>query len=405
MELRAPSRGRGPGLDCWEKAAALCWAAALAVVCARAAADPRHHNTYPIYTAAARAWVRGEGLYGRFFDGLDVFRYSPLVAALLAPLAALPDRLANVLWRLLNAGALLGALLGWGRAVLPVPLTPPRRGLLCLLVLPLAVASLSNGQCNCLIAGLVLAAVAAAGRERWAVAAGCLALASLWKLYPLAAGLLLVVAYPRLAGRLALALAVLAALPFLLQTPAYAAGQYAGWVAYLRVDDRGHLPLDFWLRDVRLLFRVWLRPLPGWAFPVLQVAAGLACAALCLAARRSRWPPRRLLLLVTGLACGWMTAVGPSVESCTFVLLAAPLAAALLPDGRREPRPARALVLWSAYGLLLLAHAALWFPWGKAVTNLGPQPLAVLLYLGCLAAGAWGELRRRPAEPPGLRAA
>ena len=50
--------------------------------------------------------------------------------------------------------------------------------------------------------------------------------------------------------------------------------------------------------------RVWLRPLPGWAFPVLQVAAGLACAALCLAARRSRWPPRRLLLLVTGLACG-----------------------------------------------------------------------------------------------------
>jgi hypothetical protein len=399
-------RDRGRGLGAWERAAALCWGVALLAVCARVALTPYRHNTFPIYAAAARAWAEGTGLYGRCFEGLDVFRYSPLVAGLLVPLAALPDRLANVLWRLLNAGAFLGALLWWARAVLPAPLTGARRGLLCLLVLPLAVPSLNNGQCNCLLAGLVLAAVAAASEERWALAAGALALATWWKVYPLAAGLLVTAAYPRrLAGRLVLALAVAAALPFLMQAPGYVAGQYADWVAYLRADDRQQLPLDFWLRDVRLLFRVWLAPLPDGAYPLLQVAAGLGCAALCLAARRRRWPPRRLLTLLTGLACCWMTVVGPSVESCTFVLLAPSLAAALVLAGDGPAPACRRGALFAGYGLFLLAHVAGWFSWGKAVTNLGVQPLAALVFLACLVAEALTDLGRPPAVWPRRQAA
>jgi hypothetical protein len=387
-------RGRVPGLDRWEKLAGLAWIAALLVLCARVLISPQHHNTFPIYAAAGRAWLAGTGLYGRFFEGLDVFRYSPLVAGLLVPLAELPSRLANVLWRLLNAGVLLGALWWWGRVVLPGEWTPRRRRLLFLLVLPLALASLNNGQCNCLIAGLLLAAVAAAAEERWNLAASAVALASLWKVYPLALGLLLVVVYPRrLAGRLALALAAAAGLPFLMQHPGYVAGQYADWLRYLGADERQHVPLDYWLRDVRLLFRVWATPLSDRAFLVIQLTSGLAVAALCLAARRQGWPPRRLLTLLTGLACGWMMTVGPSVESCTFVLLAPSLAAALL-SVNDESRPIwKSGTLLSSYGLFLLTYVAGWFSWGKAASNLGPQPLAALLFLGCLVMGALVELR------------
>jgi SAM-dependent methyltransferase len=385
--------------DRWEKLALLTWGAALLAVCGRVLVVPKQHNTFVIYAAAGRAWLGGEDLYGRFFEGLDVFRYSPLLAGLFAPLAELPLPLASVLWRLLNGGVLFGALLCWGRDVLPGPWTPARRGLLCLLVLPLAVPSLNNGQCNCLIAGLILATVAAAARQRWNLAAAAMALASLWKVYPLAAGLLLAALYPRrLAGRLALALLVAAGLPLLMQHPAYVADQYAAWVRYLGSDERQHLPLDYWLRDVRLLFRVWARPLSDSIYLVLQVTSGLACAGLCLAAKRQRWPPRRLFTLLTGLACGWMMTVGPSVESCTFVVLAPSLTAALLRACERPGLAWKSSVLAVSYGLFVATYLAGWFPWGKAVSNLGPQPLAALLFLGCLMAEALRELRHTPSE-------
>src|SRR5437868_7107378 len=85
------------------------WVLLLALVCLRTLLQPRLHSVYPIFIGAARNWLAGEDLYYKGKSppgGLDDFRYSPVTAALLTPLAPLPDNIGGVLWRLLNAAVL-----------------------------------------------------------------------------------------------------------------------------------------------------------------------------------------------------------------------------------------------------------------------------------------------------------
>src|SRR5438132_5539965 len=176
------------------------WVMVLAVVCLRTLWQPRVHSTYPIFITAARNWLAGQDIYYKGNappGGLDDFRYSPLAAPLLTPLAFLSDNIGGVLWRLLNAAALVGGLFWCGRSVFQELLTPRQRLLFFLLVLPLAAGNFNNGQSNPLVLGLVLASVAAAAECRWNIAAVCIALASLLKIYPIGIALLLVVLYPR----------------------------------------------------------------------------------------------------------------------------------------------------------------------------------------------------------------
>src|SRR5262245_30093479 len=186
--------------DPWVRGATLVWGAVVVAVCARAAWQPRQRNLCPTWAAAGADWRAGADVYRAWWPPpLDQFRYSPAVAALLAPYALLPERVGNVAWRLLNAGALLGAFAWWLGCAAPA--APPRqRGILFLLLVPLALGSLNNGQPNLLLAGLLLAAVAAAAHGRWALCAACVALATAFKVYPLALGLLLAAAYPRRLG-------------------------------------------------------------------------------------------------------------------------------------------------------------------------------------------------------------
>src|SRR5262245_60286200 len=170
--------------DPWVRGATLVWGAVVVAVCARAAWQPRQRNLCPTWAAAGADWRAGADVYrARWEPPLDQFRYSPAVAALLAPYSRLPERAGNVVWRLLSAGAFLGAFAWWLGTVGPGPAAPaPRqRGILFLLLVPLALGSLNNGQPNPLLAGLLLAAVAAAARGRWALCAACVALATAFK--------------------------------------------------------------------------------------------------------------------------------------------------------------------------------------------------------------------------------
>src|SRR5262249_29704613 len=212
--------------DRWARGAVAVWLTILVAVGARSALQPRSHSLYPTYAAAGGDWVAGATLYRLQWEPhLDQYRYSPLVAVLLVPFHYLPERLGNVLWRLLNAAALLGANALWLRRAAPVggtPLTARQQAAVFLLIAPLSLSSLNNGQPNPLVIGLLLAAVAGAAGERWTLAAACVALAGALKVYPLALGLLLAAVYPRrFAPRFLLALGVAAALPFLFQHPHY----------------------------------------------------------------------------------------------------------------------------------------------------------------------------------------
>ncbi|HWG41682.1 MAG TPA: glycosyltransferase family 87 protein, partial [Gemmataceae bacterium] len=230
--------------DPWVRTAIFIWTVVLGVICVRAAVQPHKRTLYTTWEQAGADWEVGRDLYRDFWNpDQDQFRYSPLVAALLVPFHHLPIRLGGVVWRLLNAGALLGGF-GWWLQAAPAKRTPRQQGILFLLIVPLSLSSLNNGQPNPLLIGLLLAALAAAERERWTLAAGLIALATALKIYPLAIGLLLAATYPRrFTPRLLLALALALVLPFAFQHSDYVRSQYALWLDRLGRDQRWDWPL------------------------------------------------------------------------------------------------------------------------------------------------------------------
>jgi hypothetical protein len=357
--------------------------AILLAVTVRCLVNPRANSVYPVFANAARNWLAKGDLYELVGDP---YRYSPLVAALLVPLGILPDQLGGVLWRLANAGVYLGALAWWGRSVLPQPLSGVQQALLFLLVVPLSTGNLNNGQSNALVLGLLLAAVAGVASARWNWAAAFLALACLFKLYPIAVGLLLAVVSPRrFAGRLLVALTIGLVLPFVLQHPDYVWSQYQGWLRILRSDDRQGMSLELWYRDLRLLCQVCHAPLSPRVYLAIQVLAAAGVAAVCVAGRWAGRPPRALLTAVTGLGCCWMTLLGSATESCTYILLAPTLAWAVMEAWLNDRSWRLRATVLASYCLFTASNAAVWVPGaGRKVHSLGVQPLAALMLAICL---------------------
>jgi hypothetical protein len=373
--------GRITGLD-WGQVALAVWVLVLLAVFVRTAIQPRTRSLFYTYASAGSDWLAGKSLY--FHDDwptyLDQFRYSPLVAVAYAPLSLLNERAGNVLWRLLNAGVFLGGLWWWLRAVLPGPVTNSLKSLVVLLVVPLALASLNNGQTNPLVIGFLLAATAALHDERWNLAALLVALACALKLYPIAVGLLLVVVYPRQLGwRLGLALIAAALLPFCFQRPEYVAEQYRQWFHLLGGDDRKHFSPEIAYRDLWLLFRVARVPITPGLYVVVQLVLAGLCAALCVAARWRGADRTQQLTAALMLGCCWMTLCGPATESSSFIQLAPALAWALI-AARRERWPAALRWLPAAsFTLLMTGVLAGLTPWTGRIHGLGFQPLGTLL--------------------------
>jgi hypothetical protein len=357
----------------WTWIAVAVWSVLLAAVCIRGIVQPTSHSLVPTYARAGSEWLtRGVVYHDRWTAPFDQYRYSPLVTALLVPLSRMPPWLAGVLWRLLNAGVFLGAFAWWLDAAVP-PLSSRYKAILFLLIAPLALGSLNNGQPNPLMIGLLLAAIAATASERWTLAAFCIALSCALKVYPLAVGLLLAVVFPRrFAPRLLFALIILALLPFLLQQPDYVADQYVQWFQRLRGDDRKYWPLEAAYRDLWLLFRRVYVPITPRLYLGLQLVSAAGCALLCATARLRGLPREDWLLLVLALGSCWMMLCGPATESCTYVVLAPTAAWAIL---RVRPR----LLPRLAFALLLAGVAAGLFPRTGRIHGLGMQPLAALL--------------------------
>jgi hypothetical protein len=348
---------------------------------------------YPIFATGARNWVLGVNLY-EAHDGLDIYRYSPLVTVLFVPLTWLPEALGGVIWRLANVGVFLAALRWWCRAALPLSLNRTYRAYILLLVVIPALSSINNGQSNLMVIGLLMAAVAALAEERWNFSAAMVALAGFFKVYPISLGLLLALLYARRFGaRLALALLVGLALPFLFQEPSYVSGQYAQWANHLQNDDRQTRPRELWYRDVRLLDWVWGRSVDAQSYQVIELASAGAIAALCLLGRRGAQPRRRDLAQMFVLASCWMTLFGPATEPSTYTLLAPALAWSLLEAWLLPRALGSRLLISTSYGLFLAYNLAGWFPGKVAFRNFGPDALAALLLFGCAVVMTLASLR------------
>lgn len=384
---RIPARRWWSGLGGWEKLALVLWTVVVCGLITKSLLAPAGKNSvYPDYHWALERWCRSADTYpnGTVGNVACNYRYSPLVTATLAPLGLLPLKAGEVLWRLLIVGCFLAGLSVWMRDVLPQPIGRSQKAILLLLVFPLIIGNVHNGQANLLVLGLLLVSLSGVSRQRWGLAAVCAALATFLKVYPVALGVLLACLYPRrFLPKFLVALAVGLVVPFLFQDPAYVARQYSLWFEYLRVEDRSHLAVAGGYVHVQMLFRVWLVPINRESYRLIELAAGTLVASLCIAGRLRGDDQRRLWTLLLDLACCWMTAFGPTTESSTYALLAPSLAWAVLGSRlQRQPFWARGL-LTTCYLALLSAQIVVWFPrWVfDSYRVLGPQPLAALLFL------------------------
>jgi hypothetical protein len=385
----------------WEQVAVVVWCLLLAVLSVRVltTTEPRKHNLYlVVFAEAARGWRAGEDLYKISWEP---YRYSPAVAVSFIPLSLLPDRIGAILWRLLGAAVFLVGLRWWCRDVLPDTLTRTGQALLFLLVTPLALGNLHNGQANLLVIGLLLIATAAVATERLTLASVCLAVACLFKVYPIAIGLLLMLVRPwRLGWRLTAALLVGFLLPFQLQRPDYVAEQYVNWENHLAEhNDRQTLPQEQWYRDLRLLSTLWVTPMSYPRYQEVEVGAGVMMAVLGLGLRWRGVPRARLLLLLFGLGCCWMTLLGPATESSTYVLLGPVGAWLAISSGAGYRSRWQKPLFAGSFALLLAAQLASATPWGIHFQKMGPQPFAALLMLFGLAVLCGREIFSRSIKP------
>jgi hypothetical protein len=416
---------------CW---VVLFWVIALSAVCVRVCVQWRRHSSvYPTYTKAGRAWrnhghlytspddlppaqraeflkqiakagekmVRGNNIWGGF-------RYSPTAALLFVPISYMPGSAGEVLWRVLLAGASLGAL--WWCCRLGIPRALARRDwpIFFLLVLPAFTGCLNNGQSSLLVLAGLLGATAAACTNRWTLAAICIVIPTTFKLYPICYGLLLVLLFPRqFSWRLALALLVAFMLPFILR-PGEMMEEHRRWIWHLINDAKTAVPIESWDQDIRLvIYRLFHIELHAKTFMALQLFVAAIVAGLALLAQRAVWPRRMLLARVLGLATCWMTTFGMATEPSTYVLVAPTLAWSLWELWLRKPREGIKLhagrapggwlsriVLVALYCGFLVAYVFLWFPWGKRANSYGLEPMAGLILFIYLCVRTVRELRR-----------
>jgi hypothetical protein len=402
------------------------WLAVILGVTIRGIAAPHQNSVFLVFRDAGQAWLAAQPLYSH----VGKYLYSPLAAALFAPFALIPDWAASALWHLATGLAYLLAVVYWFRRYQSSRLryadevspaaqkatsgrtsassveslsssVPAVLGLL--LLLPLSIGNLNNGQASPLIIALLIAGCVAVLDDRWTLAAGCIAIAAFFKIYPLAIGLLLVVIEPRKLGwRLILGVLLLGTFSLVLQRPSYVVSQYGDWWRSLGADQRRtSTELGSW-RDAWLLLRIVHVPIRAGAYAVVQAATAIAAAIFCWW-RSKHWSRAAVIWSAFSVGCLWITLFGPSTELATYIFLAPVVAFAcakvLTPVIQRsQPFGGSQILPVAAYGLLLLAEALnAWVPVIRQNNYLHAiQPVAALLFLGFIV--RWNPLKSEPAD-------
>jgi len=365
----------------WNKCAWILWVAVLLVLVLRPVLVSHRGTSFDTYQLAGSHWLRGENIYSQWMG----FVYSPGVAAFFAPFAWLPPVLANVLWRLLNSGLLLGGLAAVLRARLFAGIRQSSFGIVYILLVPLAIGNIDISQANPLVAGLLLLAIAAAYVERWTSAALCVAIATCFKIYPIAIGLLICLIAPRrFSGRFLIALILLLlVLPFLFQDWSYVANQFRHWIATRTSDDRRQwpiekLPLDLWF----LIHWVGHLPIPGKIYFLIQLGTAGALAFFCAVQTWRGWTKSRVLIGLFSLGSLWMTLCGPATESYTYLILVPAILLALVHAfDAHQPASLRGLVIAAFILQLLAVTRASFLPHMKPFWALAVQPFSAVVFL------------------------
>lgn len=379
-------------------AVVLAWTIVLAAILLRIVLAPQRNTVFTTFEDGGAKWLAGAGLYTNYRG----FVYSPLAAAFFAPFTLLPEAVGDILWRLLNAAAYLGAVAWWLRSGLHEWIPRSRFALVFLLLLPLSIGNFNNGQVNPLIIGLLMIALLAVREERWHLAAFCIAATTYFKIYPLALGLVLVVLFPKkFAWRLLVALLILGALSFLLQRPGYVLEQYRSWFATRAGDDRRIYKMSIAPRDLWMLLHLAHIFVSERFYMAIQTLSGAAVALGCVIGRRRGWTQERLFVVLLSLTCAWMLLCGPATESATYILLAPAVTLALVEAFSRPLPPGLRLWIGTSYAVLLFAlQLNSFFHLRKSVYSMSVQPAGALLFVGYMVVWAFAGRHERGTESP-----
>lgn len=330
-----------------------------------------HHATgldYAAYLIGAQGFMAGQDVYSWRFEDFQAaartlnipdfaypYRYSPVIALLIAPLLALPYKAGLFLWSLLNAGAVMAL----GEALSRLSTGETRRWIIRLSVwffVPFGV-SLYAGQVNPLIT-LFGARAFLAMRQKRDRAAGAWAAAA-FLIKPTAIGL---ICYPIWKGRWqpVIVFAVIAALVLSLMTALFGWGSLHSGVPLsitgLKVD--AYPPLqNFWGLAQRWFTThlygasVALNPkLAGRAGLALSLILAIATLLVCLPPlRRNTWRDADLGMILIAIA---LTA--PATWYHHYALLAISLAI-LIANSERLRDAALVFTAWAALNLFGVA--------------------------------------------------
>jgi hypothetical protein len=364
----------------WIVAAWIAWSMVLVILVLRPLLASHRGTSFDTYQLAGLHWLHGEGIYTQWMG----FVYSPLMAAFFAPFACIPGPIANIIWRLLNAGALLAGMAALLKTEIYSGIKGRWSGILYLLLIPLAIGNIDISQANPLVAGMIMLSVAAANRERWNTAALCVAVAASLKIYPIAVGLLICVVAPRrFTWRFLIALLLVILIPFLFQHWSYVSEQYHAWIATRTSDNRQQwpiekLPLDLWF----LIHWVGKLPVPARVYSSIQLGTAAILALVCALKARQGWARSRIMVALFNLVSIWMTLCGPATESYTYMILAPAIVLSIVQAfAGRQPGSLRPLATTAFAFQLAAAARASFIPHFKPFWALSIQPVSGIILL------------------------
>lgn len=289
---------------------------------------PRHgpHSVYFVYPRATDDWWHSRNVYD--VANNDDFQYLPQAAILHTPFWLLGEPAGDIAWRAAGIALLLGGIWRLSEAI-KLPDGGKAFPVIALLSLAPSLASLQNGQANLHLAGLMLHAALDLGQQRWWRAAIVLSLAVAIKQTAIPMLLLAGAVYPRLRWRLAVAVLVMVALPFLTQSWSYAGAQYDA--AILKMAGAIVPERNTWewteLHDAIGKLTGWNMPRPV-LFGIEMSAAVLSFVFCALAVNRLNALASALFLWA--MATCYIMLFNPRNESNSYVIVTPVVAASVI---------------------------------------------------------------------------
>lgn len=332
------------------------------------------HQVDIFYYNAANGWLHQQPLYNG--EG-NSFVYFPTTAILLSPLALLPVKLFEVLFRVASIAVLT---LGIYQFIAQTNTENPKRVFIITLLATVLTsqAAIFVGQLHVMTTGVLLLAYAALARDRLWFSAILLTLALALKPTSIVLVLLAGLLFPKLSIKLLLMLLIFFALSFITQSPSYVLNQYLAFANSFHVamhhDANNPQQWATFFGMLAFYYKHWaINGTPQ--FIVRLLLAGFIFI-MCLSAK-IKCEKRQALYFIVAFGMMYLMLFNSRTESNDYVMIAPMLGYSLALAWQAKKRLA---VMGLGIGIILIAASWNISKWLTPDNNIWINPSVVLLY-------------------------